>query len=129
MAKQTINIGTVANDGTGDSVRAGGDKINDNFTEVYTALGDGTNLNDVVTNTTFQNTLANTNAHITAVETREAVHTANALSQLANTNAYIGAVEINDSFEKVLEVFIKEAHSRVPVYEKNSTQYPSLPLN
>ena len=33
--------------------------------------------------------------------------------------ADIGAVEINDSFEKVLEVFIKEAHSRVPVYEKN----------
>ena len=25
----------------------------------------------------------------------------------------------NDSFEKVLEVFIKESHSRVPVYEKN----------
>ncbi len=33
--------------------------------------------------------------------------------------ADIGAVEINDSYEKVLEVFIKEAHSRVPVYEKN----------
>ena len=33
--------------------------------------------------------------------------------------ADIGAVEINDTFEKVLEVFIKEAHSRVPVYENN----------
>jgi magnesium and cobalt transporter len=33
--------------------------------------------------------------------------------------ADIGAVELNDSFEKVLEVFIKEAHSRVPIYEKN----------
>jgi len=33
--------------------------------------------------------------------------------------ADIGAIEINDRFEKVLEVFIKEAHSRVPVYEKN----------
>ena len=93
MAKQTINLGTVANDGTGDSVRAGGDKINDNFNEIYTALGDGSALNDVVTNTTFQNTLANTNAHITAVETREAVHTPNALSQLANTNAYIASVQ------------------------------------
>ena len=27
------------------------------------------------------------------------------------------AVEVNDSFDKVLEVFIAEAHSRVPVYE------------
>ena len=33
--------------------------------------------------------------------------------------ADIGAVEVNDSLEKVLEVLIKEAHSRVPVYEKN----------
>ena len=33
--------------------------------------------------------------------------------------ADIGAVEVNDSFEKVLEIFIKESHSRVPVYENN----------
>jgi len=33
--------------------------------------------------------------------------------------ADIEAVELNDSFEKVLDVFIKESHSRVPVYEKN----------
>lgn len=35
MAKQTINIGTTDNDGTGDSVRIGGGKINDNFDELY----------------------------------------------------------------------------------------------
>jgi hypothetical protein len=35
MAKQTINIGTVANDGTGDTVRDAFDKVNDNFTELY----------------------------------------------------------------------------------------------
>lgn len=35
MAKQTINIGSVANDGTGDNLRVAGDKINDNFTELY----------------------------------------------------------------------------------------------
>jgi hypothetical protein len=35
MAQQTINIGTSADDGTGDTIRAGGDKINDNFTELY----------------------------------------------------------------------------------------------
>ena len=113
MAKQTINIGTVANDGTGDSVRAGGDKINDNFTEVYTALGDGNSLNDVVTNTTFQSALANTNSYIaataladrqalantnafvTAVSTREAAHSANTLSHLANTNLAIGNLNTN----------------------------------
>ena len=38
MAKEIIDIGTVANDGTGDSPRAGGIKINANFTEVYAGL-------------------------------------------------------------------------------------------
>ncbi len=40
-------------------------------------------------------------------------------SDIMIPRADIGAVELNDSFDKVLEVFIKEAHSRVPIYEKN----------
>jgi hypothetical protein len=35
MAQQTINIGSLANDGTGDTLRDAFDKVNDNFTEVY----------------------------------------------------------------------------------------------
>jgi hypothetical protein len=35
MAKQTIGIGSAANDGTGDPLRTAFDKINDNFTELY----------------------------------------------------------------------------------------------
>jgi hypothetical protein len=35
MAKQTINIGSTANDGTGDPLRSAFIKVNDNFTEVY----------------------------------------------------------------------------------------------
>ena len=42
MAKQTLNIGSIANDGTGDTLRDGGDKIQDNFNELYTALGGNT---------------------------------------------------------------------------------------
>ena len=44
MAKQTINIGSVPNDGTGSTLRDGGDLINDNFNEIYSAIGDGTTL-------------------------------------------------------------------------------------
>jgi len=44
MAKQTINIGSSADDGTGTTVRAGGDLINDNFNEIYTELGNGSAL-------------------------------------------------------------------------------------
>ena len=40
-------------------------------------------------------------------------------SDIMIPRADIGAVEVNDRFDKVLEVFIKEAHSRVPIYEKN----------
>lgn len=35
MAQQTINLGTTDNDGTGDGLKSGGDKVNDNFTELY----------------------------------------------------------------------------------------------
>ncbi len=48
MAYQSIGIGTTADDGTGDSLRIGADKINDNFVEIYTALGNGTALSSGV---------------------------------------------------------------------------------
>lgn len=38
MARRVINLGTGPNTKTGDSARVGGDKINLNFEEVYTAL-------------------------------------------------------------------------------------------
>ena len=44
MAKQSINLGSSANDGTGTTLRAGGDLVNDNFDELYTALGTGSAL-------------------------------------------------------------------------------------
>ena len=44
MAYQALGLGSTANDGTGDDLRTGGDKINDNFVEVYTALGTGSAL-------------------------------------------------------------------------------------
>jgi hypothetical protein len=39
MAKQNINVGTTANDKQGDSLRAAFQKVNANFTELYTQLG------------------------------------------------------------------------------------------
>ena len=39
MAKQTINIGSTANDGTGDPLRTAFNKSNDNFTELYNGAG------------------------------------------------------------------------------------------
>ncbi|UQJ95528.1 baseplate wedge subunit and tail pin [Klebsiella phage CPRSB] len=39
--KQEILIGQVVDDGTGDYLRRGGQKTNNNFTELYNMLGDG----------------------------------------------------------------------------------------
>jgi len=35
MTQSTINVGTIGNDGTGDSIRIAGAKVNNNFTELY----------------------------------------------------------------------------------------------
>lgn len=51
MAQQIIGIGTVGNDATGDSLRDGGDKINDNFTEIYNERGWGYYVDSLATPT------------------------------------------------------------------------------
>lgn len=40
MARQNIGIGSSANDGTGDTLREAGTKLNANFVELYKTLGD-----------------------------------------------------------------------------------------
>src|SRR5210317_1348269 len=60
MARLVINRGTVANDGTGDNLREGARKTNENFTELYTAFGDGSTLTaGTFVTTTSTNTLQN----------------------------------------------------------------------
>ena len=56
MAKQSILIGTIANDGTGTNLRDGGDIINDNFDEIYTAIGDGS----IIDSSLFRNVIGGT---------------------------------------------------------------------
>ena len=58
MAYQDLGLGTTADDGTGDTLRAGGDKINDNFVELYTLLGTGTALSSGISSTATVITLA-----------------------------------------------------------------------
>ena len=48
MAKLTVNIGTSANDRTGDNLRTAFNKINENFTEVYDNVSDLTTRLGVV---------------------------------------------------------------------------------
>jgi len=60
MAYQAIGRGTSANDGTGDDLRTGAGKLNANFVEIYTLLGDGSTLTtDTVALLTATQTLTN----------------------------------------------------------------------
>jgi hypothetical protein len=49
MARQSIGVGSQANDGTGDTLRTGAQKVNSNFNEVYNKLGNGTDLQISIT--------------------------------------------------------------------------------
>jgi len=53
MSKQTINIGASPNDGTGTPLRTSFDYTNQNFTEIYTALGGGVALPGATTQVIF----------------------------------------------------------------------------
>ena len=52
MAKEVIGVGAVANDGTGDTLRASMVKVNDNFTELYLKKYGFVDYNDLATATT-----------------------------------------------------------------------------
>ena len=66
MAKQIIGRGSAANDGTGDNLRDGAGKINDNFDELYTAFGDGSTLTaGTFVTTTSTNTFENKSISLT----------------------------------------------------------------
>lgn len=86
MAQQIINLGATPNDGTGDTIRIGGDKINDNFTEVYASTSTLTSRTDSANNTS---TIALTNAALnSAYPTAALGFTVYALSIIAGALIY-----------------------------------------
>ena len=62
MAKQTVNLGSSANDGTGDPLRTAFDKINDNFDELYLYITAASGNNITITGNTIASD--NTNGNI-----------------------------------------------------------------
>jgi hypothetical protein len=81
MAKQVINIGTVAGDNTGDPLRTAFDKVNDNFTELYDQVTVGKKtykalLNQTGTNAPIATVLENTIGNIVWGYTAEGIYTA-----------------------------------------------------
>ena len=96
MAKQTINIGTIANDGTGSTLRAAGDLINDNFNEIYSSIGDGTTLGSGYITASSSDTLTNKSGNI---------------SQWTNDSGYLTSIsETNDLTSSVTWANVPDAN-------------------
>ena len=109
MAKQTINIGTIANDGTGSTLRAAGDLINDNFNEIYSSIGDGTTLTNILAA-----------GYITASSTSTLTNKSGNISQWTNDSGYLTSIsETNDLTSSVTWANVPD----VNITESSVTQH------
>lgn len=100
MSQANINIGTVANDGTGDPIRTAMSKINSNFNEVYSGFAFNTSTNNVtaanavsIGSSLYVTTSANIGTYFT-VNSTAASKTVNAtftgaLTSFTGANTYI----------------------------------------
>ena len=103
MAYQALGLGTNANDGTGDDLRTGGDKINDNFVEIYTKIGNGSALSsDTVALLTATQTMTNKTLTSPTISGTVTAATITALTAWSITGAS-GNFDINPATQ-ILEI-------------------------
>lgn len=116
MAKQSVNIGSVANDGTGDTLRAAYDKLNDNDTEIYSLLGNGTDLSITgdVTVSAGAVTIAND-----AVEQAMIADDAVGADQLASSAVVTASIVDNNITQAKLENRYKEVTTSTATGSQN----------
>lgn len=91
MAKQTIYLGATAGDGTGTTLRASGEMINDNFTELYGATG-------------WQSRVDTTNTQVLTGATNNLISFTGILEEngglvLMNTNSKITPIALGDAIQ------------------------------
>jgi len=106
MAKQTINIGASANDGTGDPLRIAFDKVNSNFTELYNdesqgevnsiIAGDGISVDTATGDVTITNTITNNNQLINGAGYVDGSGTANYIAKWADGDTIGNSVIYDD---------------------------------
>lgn len=87
-----VNVGTVANDGTGDAMRSAFQQVNSNFSNVDSRISTG-NFGVVYSGTYIQANLTLTSKGITTTETLEVNQTANIAG-----NTRIANLSVNNAF-------------------------------
>jgi hypothetical protein len=108
MAKQILNLGATANDGTGTNLRSGGTIINANFDEIYTALGNGSAITLTATPTEL-NLLAGATAIVTsnnsvALTNKTINASSNTLSNIANSSLTNSSFSIRDDSSSAISI-------------------------
>ena len=98
MAYQSIGLGAVANDGSGDTLRDGATKVNANFVELYTALGDGSSISSGISATASVVSLSapNISGVVAGTQTSATITTLTSTTVNAGTLA-LAAGSITDS--------------------------------
>ncbi len=82
MAKQHINTGVTADDGSGDTLRQAGIKINSNFDELYAALASAQSINSIVAGSGIN---VENNAGVVTITNTE-------VNPVINANSLVGTV-------------------------------------
>ena len=98
MAYQSIGLGATANDGSGDTLRDGATKVNANFVELYTALGDGSSISSGISATASVVSLSapNISGVVAGTQTSATITTLTSTTVNAGTLA-LAAGSITDS--------------------------------
>jgi hypothetical protein len=147
MAKQTINIGTNQDDGTGDLLRVAFRKINENFSEIYSEIGGDSlsNINfngsTISTDTTNSNLIIDPNGtgklvvtgnqdisadlHVLGNLTVDGTSTLTGAATLSSTLAVLG----NTTLSGTLSVTGTSTHTGAATFSGTSTFNDTVTVN
>jgi len=111
MAKQTINIGTGPNTGTGDPLRTAFTKVNDNFTEVYDIAQSAYNYANTIVSDTQVDPIARSRANLAF----DAANLAYTTAQTAANTVIYPHIELTERHEPTgnIVTFIKEPNTEI----------------
>ena len=131
MAFQQINLGT-ANQGDGDSLRSGGDKVNDNFSEIYNKFGNGTALSSGVSAdssvVTLTSPVINTGISGTAIKDEDDM-SSDSSTALA-TQQSIKAFVDSRNLENLNNVGITAiADAQIIIYDNSQTRFENVTIS
>jgi len=129
MSRQTVNIGTIANDTTGDTLRQAGNKINSNFAELYNSLY-GDSVTAISTLTLGNNAIIFEGSAADSWETTLTVinPTADRTIKLPD---YTGTVVMDSATQTLLNKTLKTPSFTVPKIKDadSSHSYTIVPAN